>query len=129
MIARWLRRLLRIHSPSGHMLDTCWCQPKPTALDVLDTLAQQIAAHQAVIDAYLASVEARPPYRVTYETQPEEQRGGASTVSGWPPEAVGALVRARYALIEARQHMPIVIGPHHRPRTPPRHDRAHRPPK
>lgn len=73
MIPRWLRRLLRIHSPSGHLLGTCWCQPDPA---IAQAIADDLALHQALVDAYLASVEARQPYRVTYETEP-----GSTTVT------------------------------------------------
>lgn len=24
---KWLRRLFRMHSPSGHIMGTCWCAP------------------------------------------------------------------------------------------------------
>jgi len=46
MIRRWLRRALRIHSPSGHALGTCWCKPESPA----KAFVREVEARQAMIE-------------------------------------------------------------------------------
>ena len=79
MIRRWLRRALRIHSPSGHALGTCWCKPESAA----EVFAREVEAYQAMvenglsgtwIESYLADVETRPLWRVTFENPDDPRR-------------------------------------------------------
>lgn len=45
---KWLARFLRIHSPSGHMLGTCWCQKDA----VYEPLAAEEVARMIVTAYY-----------------------------------------------------------------------------